>query len=54
MNKIVLTEEIIQSLNFLIEGAMKFYGYPNMSKHHEKVISSIQQDKVSEDAQERS
>lgn len=39
--KIVLTDDVIQSLNFLIDGAMKFYGFPNMSIHQEKIAKAV-------------
>lgn len=46
MKKIVLTDEIIQSLNFLIDGAMKFYGFPAMASHQDKVAKAIVEDVV--------
>lgn len=44
MKKLLLTDEVVKSLNFLIDGAMRFYGFPGMSAHQEIITKAITDD----------
>lgn len=44
MKKIVLTDEVVKALNFLIDAAMKFCGFPTIQPHQDLIAKAVVDD----------
>ncbi len=44
MDKLILTPEVIEALNFMTQAAQIFVGYPAWIKHAEMIKNNIQKD----------
>ena len=44
MKKLVLTEEVVKALNFLIDAAMKFCGFPTIQPHQDVISKAVVDD----------
>ena len=49
-----MTKELIDSINFMISGAMNFHGFPNIAEHRRVIAKAIEEAQEIEDKKEDS